>query len=129
MADYSKQLALDLYNSGCVKLQTVTLKTGKLSPIYIDLRTLVSYPSIVKRISELFSKHLLVDLEYDVICGVPYTAIPFATNLSVLIDVPMLMKRQETKNYGTKKMIEGMCIEGQKALIVEDIISSGRCTE
>ena len=73
MANYSKQLALDLFNSGCIKFQTITLKTGIKSPLYIDLRTLVSYPSIIQRISELFLNQLMKDLNYDVLCGVPYT--------------------------------------------------------
>ena len=38
----------------------------------------------------------------------------------------MLMKRKEAKNYGTKQVIEGKCNEGERALIVEDIVSSGK---
>lgn len=125
MENYSEQLAIDLFNCGCVKFGNIILKTGKSSPFYIDLRTTISYPSIVKNISELFLKNLMNDLNYDVICGVPYTAIPFATYLSILTNLPMLMKRKEAKSYGTKQLIEGKCIEGQRALIVEDIISSG----
>ena len=73
MVDYKKQLALDLYNSGCIKFQTVTLKSGKLSPLYVDLRVLVTYPSIIQNISQLLLNNLMKQLNYEVICGVPYT--------------------------------------------------------
>lgn len=127
MDSNKRQLALDLYNSDCVKFEYVTLKTGKISPIYIDLRALISYPLVFKKISELFAD--LIDetkLDYDLICGVPYTAIPFATYLSILTNKPMLMKRKEAKNYGTKQMIEGKFAKGQRAIIIEDIVSSGK---
>jgi len=123
--EFRKKLALNLYNSGCIQFETVTLKSGKLSPIYIDLRILVSYPSVIESVGDMMLKYLMKDLKYDVICGVPFTAIPFATYLSIISKTPMLMKRSETKSYGTKKMIEGKIVAGQRALIVEDIISSG----
>lgn len=125
MAVYSKQLALELYNLGCVKFETITLKSGKISPIYIDLRNLISYPSVQKSICKLFLTHLMKELNYDVIVGVPLTALSFAKELSSLSDKPMLMTRKETKNYGTKTKVDGIYVEGQRALVVEDIISSG----
>lgn len=126
MDSNKKQLAIELFSSGCVRFEYVTLKTGKISPIYIDLRVLISYPLVFKKISELFAG--LIDdanLDYDLICGVPYTAIPFATYLSILTNKPMLMKRKEAKNYGTKQMIEGRFTKDQRAIIIEDIVSSG----
>jgi uridine monophosphate synthetase len=123
--NYQKQLSLDLFKFGCIKFENVMLKSGILSPVYIDLRVLISLPQTIKNISELFKNELLNKIDYDLICGVPYTAIPFAVLLSTILNVPMLMIRAEKKNHGTKKLIEGCFVEGQKVLIIEDVISSG----
>ena len=123
-----QQFAVQLFQAGAIKFGEFQLKTGVISPVYVDLRVLISYPELVEQVSRQLRQLILkkVSTLCELICGVPYTAIPFASCVSVQSRLPMLMRRKEAKEHGTKQMIEGHFRPGQTTLIIEDIISSGR---
>ena len=65
------------------------------------------------------------DFKYDFICGVPYSALTFASGIAYAHNLPMLLKRKSVKEYGTKKIIEGIYSKNQEVLIIEDVVTSG----
>ncbi len=117
---------LESYKLEIIKFGKFTLKSGIESPFYVDLRPLASDPKILKKLAEHLLEILPKDNKLDLICGVPYAALPTATVMSLLSEIPLIMKRKEAKGYGTKKLIEGIYKQGQSCLLVEDVITSGK---
>lgn len=70
-------------------------------------------------------QRLASGIDHDLLCGVPYAALPFAAVMAVHTDTPMIMKRKETKLYATRKIIEGVYHKNQVCLVVEDVVTSG----
>lgn len=118
------QIILQLHEIGAIKFGSFTLKSGQTSPIYIDLRETISYPQLMKQIADIMWNKIHLCF-FDRLCGVPYTALPLVSYLSVAHNVPMVMRRKEAKDYGTKKIIEGVFSQGHRCLIFEDLITSG----
>lgn len=120
-----KQFFLECYKLGIIKFGKFTLKSGIESPFYVDLRPLASDPKILKHLADYMLEMLPLD-NFDLICGVPYAALPMATAMSLESYIPLIIKRKEAKEYGTKKLIEGIYKKGQNCLLVEDVITSGK---
>lgn len=118
------QLIQSLYQIGAIKFGEFTLKSGQTSKIYLDLRQIVSYPEILRAVAEAIWEKVSPS-QFDLVCGVPYTALPIATCISLLYNKSMIMRRKEKKAYGTKQQIEGKFQAGQQCLIIEDVITTG----
>lgn len=119
-----EQLILDMYAVDMIKFGEFTLKSGKKSYVYADIRTAISHPKIFTTLCDLiYSK--MHGLTYDSICGVPYSALTFASGIAYAHQIPMLLKRKEAKEYGTKKILEGNYQTGDTCLVIEDVVTTG----
>lgn len=119
-----RKLALELHKIGIIKFGKFTFKSGIDSPMYVDLRILVSYPKILKYITHEYVK-IMKDLKFDRIAGIPYAAMPIASAISMEMEKPLIYRRKETKGYGTNKMIEGEYKKGETIAIIDDLITKG----
>jgi uridine monophosphate synthetase len=117
-------VANELLSIGCVKFGEFTLKSGLLSPIYIDLRRLVGYPDILERVAKLYLP-LIEKLTFDRLGALPYAALPITSLISLLGGWPMIYPRKEKKEYGTRADIEGVFHPGEKVLVIDDLVTTG----
>lgn len=124
---FRQDLACALHDIGVIKFGEFRLKYGILSPVYVDLRLVVSVPPLLMQLARAVSCMLSRDSQFadDLICGVPYSALPIATCVSTLTSIPLIICRKETKSYGTRQVIEGIWDMGQKCVIIEDVVTSG----
>ena len=103
-----------------------TWTSGIQSPIYCDNRITMSYPSIRREIAAGMVE--VIKEKYpavEVIAGTATAGIPHAAWVSELLDLPMIYVRDSAKKHGKTNQIEGRVLEGQKVVIIEDLISTG----
>lgn len=128
LTEAKKKLALELFDIGAIKFGAFKLKLHEkkpdapLSPIYIDLRTLRSFPKVMDSAVEVY-RELTSGLKFDIYADVPTAATPIVAILSHKTGVPMVSPRKEEKAHGIKRPIDGVLKEGQIALLIDDLIT------
>lgn len=124
LTEADKRLIDDLYAIQAVKLGEFRLKSGALSPFYIDLRVLISHPPVLQAVARQLLA-LLKPLRLDRIAGIPYAGLPIATAVSLEGNLPMIYARKEAKEHGIQRIIEGTFKPGEVVALVDDVISDG----
>ena len=103
-----------------------TWTSGIKSPIYCDNRITMSYPAIRREIATGMSEVIKAKFpEVEVVAGTATAGIPHAAWVSEVLDLPMVYVRDSAKKHGKTNQIEGRLLEGQKVVIIEDLISTG----
>ena len=104
------------------------LASGRLSPVYVDCRRLLSFPEeralIVEALAQMVREELS-DARIEVLAGGETAGIPFAALLAEKLEMPMIYVRKAPKGYGRTAQIEGVLQEGQRVLLVEDLVTDG----
>ena len=119
-----EQFVLELEKIGAIKFGKFTLKSGLVSPFYFDLRDMISFPNLLEAVADLLVEKIR-RLDFDVITGIPYTALPIASLVASKMKKPLIYKRKEEKAYGTGGNIIGKYREGAKCLVIDDLITTG----
>ncbi len=131
MSEASKKVAEMLLQTDAIQVykdKPFVFVSGRISPVYIDCRRILSFP--VER--EYIVTHLAKTAEteigltnIDVVAGGETAGIPYASFVSHLIKKPMIYIRKQPKGYGGTKQIEGILEAGKRVMLVEDLITDG----
>jgi len=113
-----------LLKTSCFRLGEFVLKSGKKSPFYIDLRKLVADPEAMRIAGQAYAR-LASSCVYDSIAGIPSAGLPLATAASLEIGAPMIWPRMPVKEHGTGNRVEGIFHAGTRALLLDDLITTG----
>ena len=108
-----------------------TLASGQVSPFYVDCRTLMAYPSARRLVGQL-AHEALAGVGFDCLGGLEIGAISIATTISDLAfavqpehEWRTFVVRKQAKDHGLGKLIEGAVKAGDRALIIDDVLTSG----
>jgi len=120
-----KDVALSLHKYGILQFGSFTLKSGIVSPFYVDLRMLQSHPEALHNVAKIYAE-LLQGLDENVfLAGIPEAGIPLATAVGYEANRPLIQPRAKVKDHGKSKLIEGDWKEGDKVAIIDDLITKG----
>lgn len=117
-------LPTHLFDAGCIRFGTFTLKSGLTSPIYIDLRLLVSHPPLLREAAQAMAE-IARGLDFDRFAAIPYAGLPIGVALALEMNRPLIYPRREVKEHGTRRAIEGTFQPGETVLLVDDLITRG----
>ena len=105
-----------------------TFTSGRVSPIYIDCRKLISFPRARRKLMDMGAALIERSVGFesiDAVAGGETAGIPFAAWIAERMALPMLYIRKKPKGFGRNAQIEGDLAEGQRVLLVEDLASEG----
>jgi len=119
----NEKIAKALTDANVVKFGEFTLASGLVSPIYVDLRVLPSYPDSMATITGELVK-VVKELKPDVVAGAETAGIPLSTAISIKTKIPMIYVRKRPKSYGTKEQIEGVLKKDSKVILVDDMATN-----
>ncbi len=129
MKEMKEEIALKLLDIKAVSLspgKPFRYASGILSPIYCDNRMTMSYPDVRTAIRNAFIRLIEEEkITYDVIGGIATAGIPHAMLVAQKLEAPMIYIRSEPKGHGKENLVEGKLENGQKVLVIEDLISTG----
>ena len=100
-----------------------TLRSGRKSSYYLDKYRFETQPDVLLALGRMFAEH--VTAQTDRIAGAELGAVPLAAAAGMAANKPIVFIRNQKKEYGTAKQIEGVINSGERILIVEDILTTG----
>ncbi len=117
-----EELAKEIFNVSYLTGKFV-LRSGAVSNEYFDKYQFECQPLLLNEIAN----HLLqiIPTDFEILAGLETGGIPIATVLSIKLGKAQVFVRKKAKEYGTKKLAEGIKISGMKVLVVEDVVTSG----
>jgi uridine monophosphate synthetase len=129
VSDNVSQVADSLYRSGCLKFGSFRIKSGALSPYYIDLAGLLSAPKELCNIAEKVAceiKNIMAIDKIDKLASIELKGALILPSVACQVNLPCVIVRKEEKAYGVTGRIAGAeVVKGEHILFFDDVISEG----
>jgi len=126
--DFVKEFSIFLHKNKIIQFGDFTLASGKKSPYYVDLRLVPSFPHQFRKIIKYLQGEIIKEIgldKFDSLVSVPTGGLVIASALAIETVKPLIYVRNEPKDYGTSKSIEGKIWEGLKVVMIDDVATTG----
>ena len=123
-----KEMAKILHKIDALQFGLFKLTNGKVSPYYVDLRIVPSFPDAFRDICDFYAEAITTHIglnSFDRIAGVPLAGIPFASQIAYNLKKPFLYVRKGTRTHGRERRVEGILVSGDRVLLVDDLVTTG----
>ena len=125
MEQNKRQLVELLIENEILKFGDFTLKSGKKSWFYIDLRLISSFPETFEYVIKCYLEILKSIDKVDAVAGVAVAGVPFSSVLGYTENIPSIIVRPQAKEHGLKKIIEGIIPQDANVVLIDDLITTG----
>jgi len=113
---------------GALQFGAFKLTSGKISPYYIDLRIVPSFPDAFQKVCDFYVGFIKSEVgikNFERIAGIPVAGIPFASIVAYNLQRPFLYVRRGVRLHGRQRRIEGILAPGDRILLIDDLITTG----
>jgi len=129
MSSITDKVANALYSSGCVKFGVFKIKSGAISPYYIDLARLLSSPEQLCVVAEVAAeqvRQIMVSDRIDKLASIELKGALIVPSIACKVNLPCVVVRKEEKAYGVTGRIAGADVsKGDNILFFDDVVSEG----
>jgi orotate phosphoribosyltransferase len=126
--DIEMEICRILNRIGALQFGAFKLTSGKISPYYIDLRIVPSFPDAFQRITDFYVVFIGDEIgvkNFERVAGIPVAGVPFTSLIACSLKKPFLYIRRGVRLHGRQRRIEGILAPGDRVLLIDDLVTTG----
>jgi len=121
-----------LKRTAAVEFGIFKLSSGRVTPYYVDLRVIPSFPNAFRKVSEIYIDAIRREIgeeNFDRVSGIPLAGMAFAVLVAFHLNKPFIYVRQSRRLRGRERKVEGVLMPGDRVLLIDDLVTTGLSLE
>ncbi|MEM1997827.1 MAG: orotate phosphoribosyltransferase [Candidatus Bathyarchaeia archaeon] len=117
-----------LKKTKAIEFGAFKLPNGRMTPYYIDLRVIPSFPDAFAKVTEIFVSAIKAEIgveNFDRVAGIPTAGLPLSAVAAYVLRKPFIYVRQKQRLKGRERRVEGLVVPGDRVLLIDDLVTTG----